>query len=270
MTRTIRAPLSILPLIAILAGCSSGAATFPPGPSAGGSPAGLPAASAATGPVTSAAEAAAAVIAMDPRFAGLGAQDPNLIGQCCFYGVQGTDTGYTVTIEIGWGDCPAGCISRHRWAFAVTSAGDITLIGEQGPPVPAGVPGAGAGTGGASAPSAPDPAAGVGSGGGITIRIGIAGVALAGPTCPVVKPNDPNCADRPVPAATIHVVAADGVEVATLETDAEGRFAVELEPGRYRVVADAVPGYMHEPEPVTVTVSTRAETVQISYDTGIR
>jgi Carboxypeptidase regulatory-like domain len=266
MTRTIRAPLSILPLIAVLAACSSGAAPFPLG-SPAASP---PAASAAAVPVTSAAEAAAAVIATDPRFAGLGAQDPNLIGQCCFYQVQGTDTGYTVTIEIGWGDCPAGCINRHRWAFTVTLGGDVTLIGEQGPPLPAGVPGGGAGTGGASSPPPPGSSAGVGSGGGITIRIGIAGVALAGPTCPVVQPNDPNCADRPVPAATIHVFAADGVEVATLETDAQGRFAVELEPGSYRVVADAVAGYMHEPEPVTVTVSTRAETVQLLYDTGIR
>src|SRR6185503_9466731 len=126
---------------------------------------------------------------------------------------QATDTGYAVTIEVGWGDCPSGCVNRHRWAFAVTPEGVVTLMGEQGPPVPAGLPGGGSSGAGVSA--------GTGGGGGITIRIGIEGIALGGPSCPVVKPNDPACADRPVAGAAIHVIAADGVEVATLETDAE-------------------------------------------------
>jgi len=259
MNRSIRAPLAILPLIVLLAACSGASAPLPAA-SAGGAGASAPAAS-APAPVTSADEAAAGVIAADARFAGLRPLNPNLIGQCCFYQVQATETGYVVTIEVGWGDCPSGCINRHRWAFAVTPDGEIALMGEQGPPVPAGVPGAGSGGAGASAGT---------GGGGVTIRIGIEGIAVGGPVCPVVKPNDPACADRPVAGAAIHVIAADGVEVATLETDAEGRFAVELDPGRYRVVADAVEGYMHGPGPVDVTVSTSAAKVSLSYDTGIR
>jgi hypothetical protein len=260
MNRSIREPLAILPLIVLVAACAGAAAPYPAGAQTG-AVASAPAASAAPA-VTSPEEAAAAVIAADPRFASLRPLDPNLIGQCCFYQVQATDTGYAVTIEIGWGDCPSGCINRHRWAFAVTPAGEVTLMGEQGPPVPAGVPGAGSGGGGASG--------GAGGGGGLTIRIGIEGIALGGPTCPVAKPNDPACADRPVVGAAIHVIAADGVEVATLETDAQGRFAVELDPGRYRVVADAVEGYMHGPAPVDVTVSSTAAHVSFAYDTGIR
>jgi prealbumin domain-containing protein len=260
MNRSTRAPLATLPLILLLAACSGASAPLPAASS--GAEASAPTASAPT-PVTSADEAAAAVIAADPRFAGLRPLDPNLIGQCCFYQVQATETGYAVTIEVGWGDCPSACINRHRWAFAVTPAGEVTLMGEAGPPVPAGVPGAGSGGAGASAGAG-------GGGGGVTIHIGIEGIALGGPVCPVVKPNDPACADRPVTGAAIHVIAADGVEVATLETDAEGRFAVELDPGRYRVVADPVQGYMHGPAPVDVTVSTSAAQISLTYDTGIR
>jgi hypothetical protein len=68
----------------------------------------------------------------------------------------------------------------------------------------------------------------------------------------------------------IHVIAADGVEAATLTTDASGRFAVELPPGSYRLVADNVQGLMRSPEPVNVTVKGSVEDVQLSYDTGIR
>jgi hypothetical protein len=261
MNRSNRTPLAILPLIVLLAACSGASAPFPAA-SAGGAGASAPAAT-APAPVTSAAEAAAAVIASDPRFAGLRPLDPSLIGQCCFYRVQATDTGYAVSIEVGWGDCPSGCINRHRWAFAVTPDGEVTLMGEQGPPVPAGVPGAGSGGAGASAGAG-------GGGGGVTIHMGIEGIALGGPVCPVVKPNDPACADRPVVGAAVHVIAVDGVEVATLETDAQGRFAVELDPGRYRVVADPVEGYMRGPAPVDVTVSTSAAQVSLAYDTGIR
>ena len=269
MTRPDRASLAVLPLIALavlLAACSSGAA---PAPTRGGLPAAsAPAASAAGASVTSAAGAVAAVIAADPRFAGIRPLDPNLIGQCCFSQVQATDTGWTVMIEVGWGDCPAGCIDKHRWAFAVTPAGEVSLLGEGGPAVPAGVPGAGPPGGGAATPS---PAGSPDSGGLPTLTgSGIEGIALAGPTCPVVRPDDPACADRPVVGAAIHILAADGVEVATLETNAAGRFAVALEAGRYRVVADPAEGVMHAPGPIDVTVAGTAESIQLDYDTGIR
>ena len=235
-------------LVVLLTGCSP-ATTPRPSPSA--NPA--PSSSAAPSPtaISSPEAAAALVLASDPRFAGIGPKDPNLIGACCWWEASAARDGFEVGIEIGWGDCPAGCINRHDWTFSVTTAGAVTLVSEGGPPVPSGVAGGGGG----------------GDGTGV---IGIRGLALAGPVCPVVRPNDPNCADRPVAGATIHVLDETGTEVALLETDRSGAFVVTLEPGRYRVVADPVEGLMHRPDPVDVEVGATLALVQLSYDTGIR
>jgi uncharacterized surface anchored protein len=85
-----------------------------------------------------------------------------------------------------------------------------------------------------------------------------------------MQPGDSSCADRPVAGATIHILAADGTEVATLTTDAAGRFAVVLDPGDYRLVAEPMAGIMHGPEPMAVTVGSSPVEVTVSYDTGIR
>jgi hypothetical protein len=213
--------------------------------------------------VATADAAAARVLTQLGRWPGLGPFDPNAIGQCCGYRVTASPAGWAVTIEVGWGDCPAGCINRHEWRYDVHPDGTIVALGESGPSVPEGLPGAEA-SGGSPAPSrgagTPEPA----------FATGIRGVALAGPTCPVERPGDSACAPRPVAGATIHVVASDGVEVATLETDAAGRFAIQLEPGAYRLVADDAAGIMHPPAPTDVTVKGSVVDVQISYDTGIR
>ena len=63
-----------------------------------------------------------------------------MIGRCCFYDVSETDDGFRVTIGTELGDCPSGCISHHRWSYAVTRDGTATLISETGDPVPAGFP----------------------------------------------------------------------------------------------------------------------------------
>jgi len=190
----------------LIAGCSGSAATSLPGP-ASSEPEGTPTT------VRTPDEAAARVLALDHRFAGLRAFDPNIIGGCCFYRAEATDSGYRVTIEVGWDDCPAGCINRHRWLFSVSPLGDVSLESESGPPVPAEVfPGgsAGAGSSNGELPST-SPAASDEGAGHVTTGVGIEGIALAGPTCPVVKPNDPACADRPVAGVTVHIIAADGL-----------------------------------------------------------
>jgi Carboxypeptidase regulatory-like domain len=232
-------------VLMVLAGCVP---ALTPGPTA--SPSAGPSASAAPSPsaIASPEAAAALVVASDSRFSGIGPKDPNVIGACCFWEASAAPGGYQVRIEIGWGDCPSGCIDRHDWTFSVSTAGAITLVSEQGPPVPAGVGGAGDGSG----------------------VIGIRGIATAGPVCPVVRPNDPNCADRPVAGATVHVLDASGTEVAVLETDLRGTFVVTLAPGRYRVAADPVGGLMHSPKAVDVTVGAGLVLVQLTYDTGIR
>jgi len=242
---------TVLLVMGLLIGACTSTATPPPPPSP--SPSfGQPSPSVVPGPTTiSSADAAAAIVlASDPRFTGLKAQDPNLIGQCCFYAVTPAGDGFAVKIEIGWGDCPAGCINRHHWSYTVSKDGKIQLDQEDGPPLPPGVPAGGGGT-----------TSGV---------IGIRGTATAGPVCPVMRPGDASCADRPVVGALVHVLDATGTEVATLETDAAGAFVVTLPPGRYRVAADPVQGLMRTAPAVDVTVGSGLEVVQLTYDTGIR
>ena len=36
----------------------------------------------------------------------------------------------------GWGDCPAGCIEKHFWVFAVEEGGAVRLVEEYGSPLP--------------------------------------------------------------------------------------------------------------------------------------
>jgi hypothetical protein len=238
-------------LVVLIGACSSSvtpapAPTSSPAPSISSGPSVAPTSTSITTPDA----AAAVVIASDARFAGLGPEDPNLIGQCCFYTATRTADGFAVTIEIGWGDCPAGCIDRHSWSYNVAPDGTVRLVSEKGPPVPARVSGGGDGTTG-----------GV---------IGISGIATAGPVCPVVRPNDSACADRSVAGATVHILDATGTEVATLETDSSGAFVVTLPPGRYQVVADPVPGLMGTAAPMDVMVGATLALVQLVYDTGIR
>ena len=134
-----RTSLVLAAALAILS-AACGQATTPP-PSASVPP---PSASspASAGPVTTPEAAAALVLASDSRFTGIKPKNPDLIGGCCFYEVTPKGDGYTVMVEIGWGDCPAGCINRHHWFYTVTSDGTVTFDKEDGPAVPTGVPGA--------------------------------------------------------------------------------------------------------------------------------
>jgi hypothetical protein len=204
------------------------------GPGASGSPPGSP------GP-DSADAAARLVVASDARFAGIGPLDPELIGQAAWYEAVADDDGWRVTIRIGWGDCPAGCISQHRWIYAVSRAGSVELLGEEGDPLPD--------------------------------ATGIRGVVVAGPVCPVeTEPPDPDCAPAPVEGAVLVVTDLAGNEVARATSDAEGRFAVELAPGAYHLVPQPVEGYMAAAEPIDVLVEAGAPPTEVAlaYDTGIR
>jgi Carboxypeptidase regulatory-like domain len=251
-----RTSLLVFPVIALmlLGACASGAAAPSAAPSAQPSPsAPAPSASVAL-PITTPDAAAALVIASDPRFKGVAKKEPGLIGACCFYEASALADGtFAVKIEIGWGDCPAGCINRHTWSFVVTPDGAVTLKGETGPPLEAGSGGSG-NAGGGVLPSGP----------------GIAGQALAGPTCPVVQPGDPNCNDRPVSGATILIRDATGTVVAQVATDANGRFQVVVPPGSYLVEPQPVEGLMGTAQPIKVTVGAAFQVVDIAYDTGIR
>ena len=84
---------------------------------------------------------------------------------------------------------------------------------------------------------------------------GIVGTAVAGPVCPVERPGDPACAPRPVAGATILIRDATGADVATIVTDAAGRFQVALPPGVYTVAGQPVEGLMGNPAPLDVEVA---------------
>lgn len=253
-------------LVAACAPATTPAATQQPSPSAGPSAA---ASSSASGAAVTPEAAAALVLASDSRFTGIEPKNPDMIGACCFSEVTPAGDGFAVTIEIGWGDCPAGCINRHHWFYTVTRDGTVTFDHEDGPALPPGVPG----TGGAG-----ETGTGIDTGGGTDTgrggdpgATGIRGSALAGPTCPVVSVDDPTCADRPIAGATVHVTDATGVEVAQLTTDEAGAFAISLPPGQYQVRGDAVVGLMGTPAPSDIAVDEASvATVLLTYDTGIR
>ena len=134
-------------LLAALAACSASAGA--PGASAPASAAPASPASSSSaggGPVANPDEAAQRVITLDPHFTGLQPKNPDLIGGCCFYEVTTTADGFQVNVELGWGDCPAGCINRHRWSYAVARDGTTTLLSDTGEPVPSGFPAGGGST----------------------------------------------------------------------------------------------------------------------------
>ena len=192
--------------------------------------------------VTTAEQAAALVLAQDARFKDIARRDPDLIGQGSWWDVAATASGYEVTIQIGWDDCPAGCISRHTWLYAVGSDGKVTLVSEVGDPLP------GEGTG------------------------SVAGRVVAGPVCPVeTVPPDPACAPRPVAGATLAIGDAQGKDVAVVVSDANGLFSLTLPPGDYVLTAQPVEGLMGTPEPLSfaVLVGSPVE-LTVVYDTGIR
>ena len=97
----------------------------------------------------------------------------------------------------------------------------------------------------------------------------VSGHALAGPSCPVERPGDPNCQPKPVQGS---VRFARGEELVTsVRIDSGGSFAVEIPAGTYAVTVDT--GNNAFPVCAPVDVEVRANTdasVEISCDTGIR
>lgn len=226
MRRWIRLSPPLVVLIG-LAGCAA---------VGGGSPA----------PTVGATAAARLVLAQDPRFAGIPARDDKLIGQANWYVVVPAADGWDVTVRMGWGDCPAGCIGQHRWEYHVSRAGGVRRTGESGDALPSGIPDA-----------AP----------------GISGIALAGPTCPVQRyPPAPRCAERPVAGAVVVAEDQSGRQVAKTTTRGDGTFALVVGPGTYRLVPQPVPGMLGTAQPAQITVLPDRPTpiVTLSYDTGIR
>jgi hypothetical protein len=203
-------------------------------------------------PVTTAEQAVARVIATEPRLVGITAHDPDAIGKGSWYQVAPASGvgAFVVTVRLGWGDCESGCIDEHRWNYTVRPDGSVTVVSEEGDPVPDA--------------AWPNPTGVRGT--------GIAGIATAGPVCPVEQvPPDPGCAPRPVAGAVVVIRDSSGAEAARVTTAANGTFFVELRPGDYVVEPQPAEGLMGAAGPQSVTVVEGvATTVQLGYDTGIR
>lgn len=216
----------------------------------GGSPSPTPGPS--QGPVTTPDAAVAAVVATDPRLTGIGPLDPDMIGQSSWYeAVPASGVGaFVVTIRIGWGDCPAGCISRHVLTYVVQPDGSVNLQAEEGERIPADAWPAPGGDG----------------------RSGIVLTAVAGPVCPVeMDPPDPACAPKAVSGAVVRILDAAGDEIGRAQLDARGFAFLDLPGGDYVLEAQPVEGLLGTPEALRVTVVDGAGTpVELEYDTGIR
>ena len=227
---------------------SSGQASALPAASVGPSQTVLPGASHPPVPLPtpsglSPAEAVRLVLRSDVRFVGIGARDPALIGQTSWYQVEPVVGGYEVTVRIGWGDCPSGCIYEHVWTYAVSADGQVNLRGQSGDPLPAG-------------PS------------------GVAGFVLAGPVCPVERvPPDPACAPRAVAGAVLVVRDAAGGEVARTTSSQDGSYRIDLPPGTYTLQPQPVAGLLGRPASIPFAVpagGSEAVRLDVTYDTGIR
>jgi len=245
MRARIRAVVLFGSLILVVSACAgSAASTEAPRPSDSAPP--------SAGPVRTAEEAVQRVIATEPRLTGIQAFDTGLIGQSSWYAATPASGvgAFVVEIQVGWGDCQAGCIDHHTWRYAVEPDGGLRLLVEEGPPVPA--------------DAWPSPA---GAG-----KTGLRGVAMAGPVCPVeTTPPDPACAPRPVAGATVTIRDSSGQVAATVTTGPDGSFLVELPVGTYTVVPGPVEGLMGTaPAVSTEVVDGRVTDLTLDYDTGIR
>lgn len=99
---------------------------------------------------------------------------------------------------------------------------------------------------------------------------GVRGQVLLGPTCPVVQEGSP-CPDEPVGGVEVRALT-DGETIAETTSGGDGRFELELPPGRYTleaVVGPDGPGMFAKPVAVTVTAGAFVEVV-VPVDSGIR
>ena len=100
---------------------------------------------------------------------------------------------------------------------------------------------------------------------------GIEGQVLLGPSCPVVQPNDPDCADKPY-QAKLSVLSASGQKVTEFTTDADGKFRINLNPGDYVLHPESPNGAalpVGQEQSFTV-IAGQFTQLSVSYDSGIR
>jgi hypothetical protein len=229
---------------------ASGATAVPTVHGSTSTPLVSPSQSNASGPihVNSAAQAAALVFASDPLFGFMRPPSMDTIGQSSSYQAYESGDGYSVSVTLGAGDCPASCINEHTWNYSVSKSGEIKLASEQGDDIEVSVD-----------HGTSDPAT-------ITVRL------VAGPVCPVERdPPDPSCAARPVADAQVVVRDPNGTQVAAGVAADDGTVTFTVPGGAYYVESAPVSTLMGQAQAVAMSVpGGRSVTVTMDYDTGIR
>jgi hypothetical protein len=100
----------------------------------------------------------------------------------------------------------------------------------------------------------------------------LSGNVVAAPTCPVERADKP-CQPAPVANREVSIETPDGMVVARVTTNAQGRFSATLDPGPYVVHVAIVRGQpgLRQVSPGNATVRAGNTTsVTITLDTGIR
>jgi hypothetical protein len=238
------APASASPTLAPSASWPS-ASSSPATPTPSPSPSGQPGAAQVATP----AQAAALVLASNPRFANVHSLTPGLIGASAWYEASlSMDGNYSVAVTLGSGDCQAGCINQHTWHYSVTPDGTVSLISDEGDAVDY---------------QPPAPTSGMAS-----VRVTV----QAGPVCPVEQnPPASACAPRKIAQAQIVVHSPDGSVVAQATTDENGTATLQLTGGAYWIEAKPVQGLMTTPPAQAFSVVGGYSTsVVFDFDTGIR
>ena len=86
----------------------------------------------------------ASSLAMAAHVANVAPRDGTIIGASQFYEVKGepgSSAAWIVVYTYGWGDCQAGCISRHTFVYQVDPVtGAVTFDGQDGEALPADAP----------------------------------------------------------------------------------------------------------------------------------
>ncbi|MES3005905.1 MAG: hypothetical protein V4664_03080 [Patescibacteria group bacterium] len=103
----------------------------------------------------------------------------------------------------------------------------------------------------------------------VLYKSGIKGVAMVGPTCPVMKEgSEEECSDKPLVTTIKFLNQYGSVMIATSSKD--GSFSIMLAPGNYTVVAGGE-GILPALSPQKVVVEEDQYTnVVLSFDSGIR
>jgi hypothetical protein len=102
-------------------------------------------------------------------------------------------------------------------------------------------------------------------------RSGIEGRVTIGPQCPVLEEGVP-CPDRPYQAELRVLEESSGRVVVTFTSGADGRFRVDLPPGRY-VLDPGEPLLVDEPRAEKMTINVEAGSyteVTVRFDSGVR